>query len=179
MAQAKFGDADGAWRTWTWLSPAHRSAHPGRGPLYGIEPYVMAADIYTQPPYDGRGGCSGYTGSAAGMYRLALESICGLQWRSASLRLRPRLPTHWPSVTLTLRRPDASGRLGQPLRLTLCAASAVDDIARALELGARRLAEGEWLSLDEADAVGHCVVVCASARTPPRSTSTARAEPAA
>jgi cyclic beta-1,2-glucan synthetase len=113
------------------------------------------------------------------MYRLALESICGLQWRSASLRLRPRLPTHWPSVTLTLRRPDASGRRGQPLRLTLCAASAVDDIARALELGARRLAEGEWLSLDEADAVGHCVVVCASARTPPRSTSTARAEPAA
>jgi cyclic beta-1,2-glucan synthetase len=178
MAQAELDDTDGAWRTWTWLSPAHRSAHPERGPLYGIEPYVMAADIYTQPPYVGRGGWSWYTGSAAGMHRLALESICGLQWRSASLRLRPRLPSHWPSVTLSLRLPKTSARPAVRLQLTLCAATAREDIARARTQGARLLAEGQWLSMEEANAAGHCLVICAPAKVGPRLAPTTAAGPA-
>jgi cyclic beta-1,2-glucan synthetase len=168
MAQAELGDADGAWRTWTWLSPAHRSAHPERGPLYAIEPYVMAADIYTQPPYDGRGGWSWYTGSAAGMHRLALESICGLQCRGASLRLRPRLPSHWPGVTLSLRLPQTSARPAVRLQLTLCAATASEDIAQARAQGARLLADGQWLSMDDANAAGHCLVICAPTQVSPR-----------
>ncbi len=166
MAQAELGDADGAWRTWTWLSPAHRSAHPERGALYGLEPYVMAADVYTQPPYVGRGGWSWYTGSAAGMHRLALESICGLQWRGTALRLRPNLPSHWPGVTLTLRPP---GRPGRCWVITVCAASAVDDIAHARARGARPLAEGEWLALDGSGSAGLWLVVCAPARLAARS----------
>lgn len=162
MAQAALGDADGAWRTWTWLSPAHRSADPQRGPRYGLEPYAMAADIYTHPPYAGRGGWSWYTGSAAGMYRLALERICGLQWRGSALRLQPRLPGHWSAVTLTVRH--ARGHL----ELTLCADGAADDIAQARARGARPLAEGEWLALADAPASGHCLVVCAASRGPTR-----------
>lgn len=50
--------ADLAYHYFTYLSPAHRARHPTRGAAYGIEPYVMAGDVYTQPPYVGRGGWS-------------------------------------------------------------------------------------------------------------------------
>ena len=39
----------------------------------------MAGDVYTQPPYVGRGGWSWYTGAAAWLHRAAIESIFGLQ----------------------------------------------------------------------------------------------------
>ena len=77
MAQAQLGDADGAFRTFTQLSPAHRWADPQQSPAYGLEPYVMAADVYTHAPYVGRGGWSWYTGSAAWLHRAAIESILG------------------------------------------------------------------------------------------------------
>ncbi|MBC7548346.1 MAG: hypothetical protein H7224_06855, partial [Polaromonas sp.] len=69
MAQAETGDAEAAWQSFQALSPAHRSAHATRGPVYELEPYVMAGDVYGSPPYVGRGGWSWYTGSAAWLYR--------------------------------------------------------------------------------------------------------------
>src|SRR5204863_3014726 len=63
MAQAALGNADAADRYFTYLSPAHRSLRAGRAEAYRIEPYVMAGDIYSAPPYVGRGGWSWYTGS--------------------------------------------------------------------------------------------------------------------
>jgi cyclic beta-1,2-glucan synthetase len=102
--------ADGAWRYFTYLSPAHRAADPVHGPRYEIEPYVMAGDIYSQPPYVGRGGWSWYTGSAAWMYRAALEALLGLQLEADSLHFRPCLPPHWPRAELRLTRGELQMR---------------------------------------------------------------------
>jgi len=103
MAQALGGDAEGAWNSFQDLSPAHRSQHPGRGPAYEIEPYVMAGDIYSAAPYIGRGGWSWYTGSAAWLYRAALETLLGLSVQPGRLSLSPRLPAHWPAVQIHLK----------------------------------------------------------------------------
>ncbi len=89
MAQASLGDADAAYRMFTRLSPAHRSANPTQATAYQLEPYVMAGDIYTHAPYVGRGGWSWYTGSAAWMHRAAIESICGLRVRGGSINVTP------------------------------------------------------------------------------------------
>ena len=35
-----------------------------------VEPYVVAADVYTNPEHVGRGGWTWYTGSAAWMYKV-------------------------------------------------------------------------------------------------------------
>jgi cyclic beta-1,2-glucan synthetase len=94
------------WRYFTYLSPAHRAADPVHGPRYEVEPYVMAGDIYSQPPYVGRGGWSWYTGSAAWMYRAALEALFGLQLEAEHLQFRPCLPPQWPRAELCLRRDD-------------------------------------------------------------------------
>ena len=103
MAFAQQGDAAWAWRVFEALSPAHRSAHPTRGPAYRLEPFVMAGDIYSQRPYAGRGGWSWYTGAASWLQRAGLESICGLHLRAGVLRLEPCLPPHWPRVELRLQ----------------------------------------------------------------------------
>ena len=103
MAQALTGDVEGAWRSFEYLSPAHRSMHPERGPAYELEPYVMAGDVYSAPPYVGRGGWSWYTGSAAWLYRAALETLLGLAVQPGRLSLSPRLPAHWPAVEIRLK----------------------------------------------------------------------------
>jgi cyclic beta-1,2-glucan synthetase len=111
MAQAELAQQAGAtqeaidtpYRYFTYLSPAHRARHATHGAAYGIEPYVMAGDVYTQPPYVGRGGWSWYTGSSAWMHRAAIESIFGLQQGAEELSFTPCLPSHWPQAELSLR----------------------------------------------------------------------------
>ncbi|MEY2656185.1 MAG: hypothetical protein RLZZ524_3213, partial [Pseudomonadota bacterium] len=96
--------ADAAWQLFTGLSPAHRSADPQRGPRYLAEPYVMAGDIYSQPPCAGQAGWTWYTGSASWLHRAAIESILGLQTGPTAFSLTPSLPSHWPHAELILRR---------------------------------------------------------------------------
>jgi len=163
MAQAALGDADGAYRTFTWLSPAHRSCASRQGLAYGLEPYVMAGDTYTQPPYIGRGGWSWYTGSASWMHRAAIESICGLHVRGGHVCLTPRLPSHWQRVTLTLRRE------GRAHVFIVCASWAERDIQQALAQDAQALAEGQWHQLGGAAAgdSSHLVISSGTAQMPP------------
>ena len=103
MAQAQTGDASAAWESFKAMSPAHRNQHPTRGPLYELEPYVMAGDIYGAAPYSGRGGWSWYTGSAAWLYRAALETLLGLTVRQGTIALSPCVPADWASFEITLR----------------------------------------------------------------------------
>ena len=110
MALSQLGDADGAWRVFTALSPAHRWADPARGASYALEPHVMAGDIYSQPPWAGRGGWSWYTGSAGWLARAAVESICGVVLAQGQLHITPGLPSHWPAVRVKVRH---AGRLHQ------------------------------------------------------------------
>jgi len=141
MAWAQLGQADAAWRAWVACSPAHRAADPELGPRFGLEPYAVAADICSQPPWTGRGGWNWYSGSAAGLYRAAIGSICGLQVLGDRLRFMPALPSHWPAVHLTLRRG------GRTMRFTLYRTDATQEMAAMRALGARPLPIGEWLAL--------------------------------
>jgi cyclic beta-1,2-glucan synthetase len=64
---------------------------------------VVAADVYTAEGHDGRGGWSGYTGSASWMYRVGLEAILGLTKRGDSLHLDPRGPAGWDQFAVSYR----------------------------------------------------------------------------
>jgi len=98
------GVGEDAYRYFTYLSPAHRSSHAQRGAVYGVEPYAMAGDVYSQPPYVGHGGWTWYTGAAAWTHRAAIESIFGLQLGAQSLMFRPCIPAHWDQAEITLVR---------------------------------------------------------------------------
>ena len=107
VAQREPGNAHARntpYRLFTCLSPAHRAAHPQWGRSYGLEPYAVAADVYSAPPYTGRGGWSWYTGAAGWLHRGAVESILGLNLQADELWFTPCLPLHWPRAELTLKR---------------------------------------------------------------------------
>jgi cyclic beta-1,2-glucan synthetase len=108
-AESVRGDGDEAMRIFNLLNPVLKSgSHLER---YGIEPYVMAGDVYGAPPHEGRGGWSWYTGSAAWMYRLAVEQILGIKRRGERLSINPCLPTKWKGYSATLSAGKAVYRL--------------------------------------------------------------------
>ncbi|RBL68758.1 cyclic beta 1-2 glucan synthetase [Pseudomonas sp. MWU13-2625] len=102
MAFAQLGDTIKAWQLLELINPAD-PLNSARIETYKVEPYVMAADVYGALPHAGRGGWTWYTGSAGWMYRLAVESLLGLQRCGNTLRLEPLLPEDWPGFTLTYR----------------------------------------------------------------------------
>jgi len=79
QAVAELGRHDRAATLLEMLMPVSHALTSEAADLYKLEPYVVAADIYGEPPHEGRGGWSWYTGSAGWLYRVALESILGFR----------------------------------------------------------------------------------------------------
>ena len=102
-AFAALGKTDLAERLFRMINPVYHSDTADKARLYRVEPYVVAADVHSEPPHAGRGGWTWYTGSAGWMYRLGIEAILGLVPRGDRLRFRPRLPNHWVGYRLTYR----------------------------------------------------------------------------
>jgi len=103
-AMAEVGRHDRAGALLLMLLPTSHALAPEAAERYKLEPYVVAADVYSQPPHEGRGGWSWYTGSAGWLYRVALESILGFTVENGdTIRLRPRVPGAWPRYHITYR----------------------------------------------------------------------------
>ncbi len=100
MAFAKMGEPDRAWELFNLLNPIQHGATPKQIALYKVEPYVVAADVYSRPPHTGRGGWTWYTGSAAWMYRLLLETLLGINVEADRLRLTPLMPKNWTTYKI-------------------------------------------------------------------------------
>jgi cyclic beta-1,2-glucan synthetase len=102
-AFAELGQGDRAEALFRLLNPIYHSDTPEKMMRYRVEPYVVAADVYSVPPHIGRGGWTWYTGSAGWMYRLGLEAILGLRRVGKVLRIDPCIPKDWPGYELTYR----------------------------------------------------------------------------
>jgi cyclic beta-1,2-glucan synthetase len=103
MAMARKGDGDRAVQLLRMLNPIEHARDAEAAWHYGVEPYVVAADVYRLPGRVGQGGWSWYTGSAAWMYRAWTEEVLGLKVRSGQLWLDPVIPGSWPGFSLTYR----------------------------------------------------------------------------
>ncbi|MEI7844379.1 MAG: glucoamylase family protein [Chloroflexota bacterium] len=110
-AFARLGQTERANELFRMLNPINHSDTPEKTARYKIEPYVIAADIYSRPPFTGRGGWSWYTGSSGWMYRLGLEAILGISVVSLSkqglpgqaLMINPCIPRAWPGFKVNYR----------------------------------------------------------------------------
>jgi cellobiose phosphorylase len=85
------------------LNPINHALDPQAVERYKVEPYVLAADVYSQSPHAGRGGWTWYTGSAGWLYRLLHEVIFGIERQADTLRFRPRAPVSWTQFKLHYR----------------------------------------------------------------------------
>ncbi|MEO8364475.1 MAG: glucoamylase family protein, partial [Ilumatobacteraceae bacterium] len=101
IAFAALGDGDKASELFSVLNPINHSSSPAGVQRYKVEPYVMSADVYTEPPHVGRGGWTWYTGSAGWMYQAGVESILGFRLRGTELELDPCIPRAWPRFEIS------------------------------------------------------------------------------
>ncbi len=107
MAMARKGDGERAAQLLRMLNPIEHARDAAAVWHYGVEPYVVAADVYRLPGRIGQGGWSWYTGSAAWMYRAWVEEVLGLQVRGGQMRINPVIPAVWPGFSLTYRHGEA------------------------------------------------------------------------
>ena len=111
IAFAELGDGDRAGELFALINPIHHASTRAGVHRYKVEPYVIAADVYAEPPHIGRGGWTWYTGSAAWMYRAAIEWILGCRLRGDRLLLDPAIPRAWRSFSIELRYRTATYRV--------------------------------------------------------------------
>jgi cyclic beta-1,2-glucan synthetase len=128
LATVGLGDGDRAFHLLDLLNPLTHARTRDEADRYKVEPYVVAADVYTAPGHVGRGGWTWYTGSASWMYRIGLEAILGFQLRGKTLFIEPCIPASWTEFVIeyrfgstvyviTVANPDGLERAGTELVL--------------------------------------------------------------
>ena len=94
-AFASLGQGSMAWKLFNMINPINHTRTLKECSIYKVEPYVMAADVYSVSPHAGRGGWSWYTGAAGWYYKAGLEYILGFKKRQDMLYINPCIPNHW------------------------------------------------------------------------------------
>jgi cyclic beta-1,2-glucan synthetase len=138
FALARLGDGDRAYEMFSLINPVNHASDEEAALKYRVEPYVIAADVYGEAPYAGRGGWTWYTGASGWFYRAGLEAILGLRISGSIVSFKPTLPKHWPGFRLSMK---CGGK------------RVVFNAARALEadVNGTVIAEGESIDLRTLD----------------------------
>ena len=103
MAQLKEGRIDMAYFLYSLINPIHRTQTLADVLKYKVEPYCIAADIYSNRQHPGRGGWTWYTGSASWAYKTGIENILGFHKEGHRLTIDPHVPSDWDGFTLRYR----------------------------------------------------------------------------
>jgi cyclic beta-1,2-glucan synthetase len=120
LAYTHLGDGDKAYELLAMLNPVHHADSPAAIQRYKVEPYVIAADVYSVPPHVGRGGWTWYTGSAAWYYRVVLEGLLGFRLQGDALTIAPCIPRGWPGFEITFRHRSATYEISVENPLDVC-----------------------------------------------------------
>jgi cyclic beta-1,2-glucan synthetase len=103
-ALTKLGMGNAAFKQFKMLNPILHSLDIDSANRYMVEPYVVAADIYSTPPFTGHGGWTWYTGSSGWLYRLGTEAILGFQLEGDHFTINPCIPDSWDGYKLSFQQ---------------------------------------------------------------------------
>jgi cellobiose phosphorylase len=106
-AFAQLGQGERGVELFDLLNPIKHADTPEKVSRYRVEPYVVAADIYSMPPYVGRGGWTWYTGSSGWLYRFGIEGILGIKRLGQYLEVMPCIPANWKSYSFSYKYGEA------------------------------------------------------------------------
>jgi cyclic beta-1,2-glucan synthetase len=106
MALLNANKIDLAYEYYQMINPINRTLTDKDIMKYKVEPYAIAADIYSNPGHLGRGGWTWYTGSASWAYKIALEEILGFKKEGDTLTINPKIPSSWDSYEITYQYKD-------------------------------------------------------------------------
>lgn len=108
IASALLGKGDKAMQLWGMLNPINHTKNLADVQRYQGEPYVIAGDVYSESPHEGRAGWSWYTGASGWYYVAGIEYILGLKVRADHFTIQPCIPKSWESFDITFRRGTVS-----------------------------------------------------------------------
>ena len=108
IALIKAGYHDRAYRYYQMINPINRTKTENDVEKYKVEPYVIAADIYSSESFPGRGGWTWYTGSAGWFYRVGVQNILGIKKQGNKLIIDPRIPIAWDGYKATYQYFDTT-----------------------------------------------------------------------
>jgi cyclic beta-1,2-glucan synthetase len=143
VAWAMLGEGKKAAELFNLLNPIHHTRGWADLDRYKVEPYAVAADVYSEPPHEGRGGWTWYTGAAGWLYRAALEWILGFRKEGSALRIEPCIPPDWEGFEITYRHGDT------PYRITVENPGGVSRGVSQISLDGDLLPAGETIPLVE------------------------------
>lgn len=95
IANCILGFGDKAVELLKLINPINHSKNELEAKKYKLEPYVISADIYTNPDNIGTGGWSWYTGSSSWYYKALIEYVLGLKIENRYLFLSPCIASCW------------------------------------------------------------------------------------
>ena len=123
LAHARLGNGDRAEALFRMVNPINHATDPESVERYRVEPYVVAADVYSQDRHVGRGGWTWYTGSAGWMYRVGVEAMLGVTPAPRRAAHRPVHPERLEGLRddVPHRAPRSSGSRSRTP--TACAAA--------------------------------------------------------
>ncbi|HET9736106.1 MAG TPA: hypothetical protein VFP62_12610, partial [Burkholderiales bacterium] len=140
IAFAALGEGDKAAELFSLLNPINHASTRADVQRYKVEPYAVAADVYSVAPHVGRGGWTWYTGSSGWLYRAGLEGILGFRVQGAFLLVDPCIPKAWPGFEIVYKHRSATYEIAveNPKGVSRGVASASLD-GQALPAGSARV----------------------------------------
>jgi cyclic beta-1,2-glucan synthetase len=103
-ALTHLGQGDEAFKQFSYLNPIDHAKDISSVNQYAVEPYVVAADIYSTQPFIGHGGWTWYTGSSGWLYRLGIEAILGFSLKGDHFTMEPCIPSDWDGFKFTYEK---------------------------------------------------------------------------
>lgn len=107
IANAILGNTKRAARYFRIINPIEHARTKEAALKYRVEPYVVAADVYSNVNMLGRGGWTWYTGSSSWFYIAGLEYVLGIKKKNNKLVINPCIPKEWEAYSLNYKYKDA------------------------------------------------------------------------
>lgn len=107
IANCILNQNDRAYELLKKANPVEHTKSKEAQETYKVEPYVVAADIYSNENLAGHGGWTWYTGSAAWMYEAQIKYILGLNIYHKKITIKPHIPSTWNEYKLTFKYKNA------------------------------------------------------------------------
>lgn len=103
IAESLLGFGDKAVNMFKLINPIEHTKTKQSTNKYKVEPYVVAADVYSSRNLAGRGGWTWYTGSSGWLYTAGIEYILGLKICNEYLKIEPCISKDWKEYKINFK----------------------------------------------------------------------------
>lgn len=102
MSLFEIGEIEYAYALLNMINPINHSLTCSAVNKYEVEPYVVSADVYSEP--SGKGGWSWYTGAAAWYYYVVVRCLFGIKITKDTITVNPSMPKSIKKASFSIKK---------------------------------------------------------------------------